>query len=155
MKPTDVAKIVREQKEFGKKYERITTGKDVRIIVKRVRTDMYYNSSNYAYNNATTKDNETFLRGHMLTYIKKDKKDIKIEYFIWFSNSQSLRARRTNHFFIDGTFDVAPFGFSQLITILTNDVITNYPKPLAYILLSSKDEEAYSMALKHYKDLLT
>jgi len=38
---------------------------------------------------------------------------------------------------------------------MTNDLITNHPKPLAYILLSTKDEECYELALRAFKELLT
>ena len=63
-----------------------------------------------------------------------------------------LRARCAEHFFIDGTFDIAPYGYSQVLTIMTNDIVVNYPKPLAYILLTSKDEEAYTLCFDHYRN---
>jgi len=66
-----------------------------------------------------------------------------------------LRAIGASHYYIDGTFDTVPKGFLQKLVIMTNDPITNHPKPLAYILLTSKDEELYNMALRGFKEIIT
>jgi len=73
-----------------------------------------------------------------------------MEYFIWSSNSQLLRAQKALHFFIDGTFDIKPYGFTQLICIITNDILTDFPKPLFYILSNNKEQITYEQI---YEDL--
>jgi len=55
---------------------------------------------------------------------------------------------------MDGAFDIAPQGFAQMLVIMTNDPVTHHPKPLAFILLSTKDEEGNIQALRGLKDLL-
>ena len=85
----------------------------------------------------------------------KDNENKKLEYFLWMSNSQLLRAVNAIHFYIDGTFDIVPNNFSQILVVMTNDPVTNHPKPLAYILLNCKDEEGYRIAIRSFKELLT
>ncbi|KAG0441253.1 hypothetical protein DMUE_1191 [Dictyocoela muelleri] len=47
-------------------------------------------------------------------------------------------------FLIDGTFEISPFGFTQLVSKHIMVVEKSYP--LIYILLKSKNEEAYKKA---------
>ena len=79
----------------------------------------------------------------------------KIEYYIWASNSQILRAQKADHIYIDGTFDYKPFAFSQLICIITNDLVIEYPKPLFYILVNNKEQVMYENFFLEIYHILT
>ena len=137
-------------KEFGK-----ITRDDVKFLTKKIKQEMDYNTISYAIKNPNTLDDQPFLRGHRFSYFTQDKENKKIEYMIWISNSQILRAIQTSHFYIDGTFDTVPLGFMQMLVVMTNDPITYHPKPLAYILLNGKCEEIYKISLRAFKEILT
>jgi len=141
------SKIVTDIKEaYPERFEKVFLN-DIKPIVKRIEKELDFNTINYAFKNPNTLDDQPFLRGHYFSFLMKNKEYKKIEYLIWISNSQNLRAMNAKHFIIDGTFDITLYGFAQTIVVITNDLVTSHPKPLAYILLSSKDEEAYRIEL--------
>ena len=87
-------------------------------------------------------------------FTKNDsKKGIKVA--IWSSDIQINRLRLTNHWFVDGTFTIAPCSYQQLITIMIKDPKTGFVKPALWAVLSSKDEEAYQIFFRAVKDTAT
>jgi len=152
IKCRQLVKDIREK--YSNKYSKIMPD-DVKYLVKQIKEEMDYNTLIYAFKNSNTIDNQPFLRGHGLSYIYKNKENKRLEYLLWISNSQVLRAINASHYYIDGTFDIVPKGFTQILVVMTNDPVTNHPKPLAYMLLSSKDEEMYNIALRGLKEVLT
>jgi len=149
---SQIVSTLKEQdpERFGK-----LAGEDVKHITIKVKKEMEYNTIFYALKNPNTVDNTIFLRSHGFSYVLKGQEIKKLQYLIWVSNSQMLRAINAPHYYIDGTFDVVPHDFAQMLVVMTNDPITDHPKPLAYLLLSSKDEEIYTDSLKSLLDILT
>ena len=43
----------------------------------------------------------------------------------------------------------------QLLVLMTNDPVTSHSKPLLFILLSTKDEEIYRLALRGFREFIT
>jgi hypothetical protein len=121
IKPKDIAEEIKSFPDYGKEFGGINHN-EVRYILKRVKNDLDYNSCTYAFKNCKTRDQVIFLRSYGLTYIEKKKKEIKLEFYIWMSPSQLLRAKVSKHFFIDGTFDTTPS------TIWNGTACCNYDK---------------------------
>ena len=76
------------------------------------------------------------------------------EYIIWANNENISRMRKSEHFFIDGTFH-HPRDFTQLILIMYKDIITSLKITGIYILLNSKKEAIYNYAFSGVLDILT
>ena len=80
--------------------------------MKKIKDQLDENNYNYALKNSYTLDKGLFLKSHNLSFIEKGKEIKKLEYFIWISNSQCLRAINAKHYFIGGNFDICSKGFS-------------------------------------------
>ena len=72
---------------------------------------------------------------------------------IFFSDFQIARALKTKIFFIDGTFKV-PNAFRQVLSILGFCEDTSGYVPLVHILLNSKRQSNYELALMQWKQYI-
>ena len=83
---------------------------------------------------------------------KEKKKHINVAFFQ--SRFQTRRMLISDHLYIDGTFNIAPKGtFSQLIVLLTHDIITKCLIPVGFFLMNSKHEKAYDMVFEMLKSV--
>ena len=96
-----------------------------------------------------------FLRAHSTLNIKIHNQNKLIKVAIWCSDFQINRIRLTDHLFIDGTFNIVPTHYSQLLTIMIRDPNTGYVKPAIWSIINSKDEETYFQLFLMIKQILT
>ena len=129
----------------------------VHDIVKNWREKNSANKDTYIFKNNLNKNGLPFLRYFMVKSYKKIKTNINkmLKIIIWASDFQVNRLRLTNHWYIDGTFTVVPVGYHQLITLAIRDPNTGLIKPALWVLLDSKDEEAYFHAFQEIKNVVS
>ena len=78
--------------------------------------------------------------------------DQRLAKYIIFATPFSLSLlAEAEDWFADGTFKIAPKGFTQIMTIICKHRNTNFP--CCYIVLSNKTEAVYLIALSHLKNL--
>lgn len=65
------------------------------------------------------------------------------------SKFQQNSIRDSSYVFIDGTFDIAPEGFAQVLVMMGQTSVMNMP--LAYILLPNKNQSSYEKAFLMFK----
>ena len=89
-----------------------------------------------------TEQNFCPFKGEFINY----KKNNKLEKFIIFMSEFQINLfTNVSEIFIDGTFKIVPKNWYQLLNIFGFDDKNKIYTPLAYILLSSKNEELYNI----------
>ena len=108
------------------------------------------------FDNKYDYENRLILREYRVIPVEENNKkaNASFEYVIYGNNENIARMRKSNHFFIDGTFH-HPSDFSQLLIIMYKDCITSLKIPGLYILLNSKKEQLYDLAFHSIIKLLT
>ena len=101
-------------------------------------------------------DNRYLLREFRTIYDKTDdSKSMKIyEYIIWEKGKNIKRMRKSNYYYIDGTFH-HPKEFNQLLIVMYKDIITNIKIPGIYILLNAKNEILYDYVFHSLLNIIT
>ena len=101
-----------------------------------------------------TKSEEIFYRKSIIFNNYKKKEEFIInKIYIWASESNILRMKKANHFFIDGTF-IRPTLYLQTIIVMYIDIITGYKIPGIYALLSNKNLESYNALLEYVSQII-
>jgi len=121
----------------------------------KIRTKLDTNSLSYVRKKNKTEEGYPFLRYLATTNFKVDNKDATYNWIIWMSNFQLLRFRSAIHIYVDGSFDVVPKGFKQLITILAEDAITKLGIPVAFMMLDSKTKASYLLGFQALHSIVT
>ena len=108
------------------------------------------------FDNKYDYENRLIFREYRVIPVEENNKkaNASFEYVIYGNNENIARMRKSNHFFIDGTFH-HPSDFSQLLIIMYKDCITSLKIPGLYILLNSKKEQLYDLAFHSIIKLLT
>ena len=64
------------------------------------------------------------------------------------------RLRLSEHWYIDGTFDSVPPGYTQTINIIIRDLITGEIMPTVFICINGKSYKHYILAFEKLRNLL-
>ena len=123
--------------------------------INAIRTKLGTTSLDYVWKKNKTEEGYPFLRSLATNVIKINGDDVQLTYIIWMSNFQMLRFRSADHIYVDGSFDIVPKGFKQLITILAEDPITKFGVPIAFFMLDSKTRPAYQLAFQGLYSIAT
>ena len=131
---SDIREGIRERKfNFQEKYPpetkiQIPSHNQMKNILSKSRKRMGVNSIDYVLTHRYTNNGKPFLRAFYNSFekIKGNLKDNR--YLIWASDFNLSNLRVSEHFYIDGTFNVTPFGYTQLLTIMIEDVLNVHIK---------------------------
>ena len=132
------------------------------IISKTFYSNTYYGWRNKCtlfkwttiFDRNKTLHNKIYLRNFTMKYINIKNKLKYHSHIIYCSTFHIKNMRNSKHFYIDATF-INPKEYSEVIIILYLSHISNLKIPGAFILINSKNEIAYNIALSAFYDILT
>ena len=153
--PEITEKELRSRLELRFKTKKLPSVRELEKKITRLRRKLGTNTLDYVRRKDKTVCGYPFLRYLSTIKLKIDMQDTEYTSIIWMSNFQMLRLRSAQHIYVDGSFDVVPQGFKQLITILAEDPITKFGIPVAFLLLDSKTKVAYELAFQALKSIAT
>ena len=113
-------------------------------------------SDNIIFKHNLTIANSPFLKSFNVDNHKKSNPNNKIifkKFALWGDDKMILRAKKSQHFFIDSTFK-KPKDYNQLFIVTFLDVLTEKSYPVFYAILSDKSEYLYTEVLRKIAILL-
>ena len=140
------------------KYNFISNNDEATKLVKNwqrnsVKFSMY---TIFEKENIKNTNGEIFLRDfrYFYNYENNNTDIILYKYAIWIDSISISHMRKSNHFFIDGTW-YKPSGFVQILIILYKDTIINEKIPGCFIITNNKKYKIYKSVLESFKNILT
>ena len=148
--------------EMLKKYQRFKK-KDVNKLIQQIRGEIFPKDSEkilnayYCQATDTSDPNYNLFRAHIkLPYFTTDTTNVSIknQEFIILANKTMLKQLSlSSQWFIDGTFKVAPKGYTQILNILVYLPHLSIFYPACQVFMTHKTEELYFMVLLTLKNI--
>jgi len=143
-----------EIKKNGQNPDYFPQEEDLRCLFKQIKKDSNENQLGLILNQPLTMDKKPFLRLAMNSTVYYKNKNFTMKIFMWCSDYFVSRMRNSEHFYIDGTFDCVPNEYTQLITIMILDCITNLRVPACFVLVNTKIYQSYKAIFQKLREIL-